>query len=59
MILNIVMVVGEDRRIVYMDTDSFSIKHNLRNEELEQRIKEHQDLFDLSNYPTDHPLYSK
>ena len=44
--------------MAYMDTDSFSIKHNLSNEELEQRIKEHQDLFDLSNYPTDHPLYS-
>ena len=39
--------------------NSFIIKHNLGNEELEQRIKEHQDLFDLSNYPVDHTLYSK
>ena len=47
---------GEDMRIAYMDTDSFIIKHNLSNEELEQRMKEHQELFDLSNYPVDHPL---
>ena len=46
-------------RIPYMDTDSFIIKHNLSKEELEQRLKEHQELFDLSNYPIDHPLYSK
>ena len=52
-------IFGEDMRIAYMDTDSFIIKHNLSNEELEQRIKEHQNLFDLSNYPVDHPLYSK
>ena len=52
-------IFGEDMRIAYMDTDSFIIKHNLSNEELEQRIKEHQELFDLSNYPVDHLLYSK
>ena len=52
-------IFGEDMRITYMDTDSFIIKHNLSNEELEQKMKEHQELFDLSTYPTDHPLYSK
>ena len=52
-------ISGEDMRIAYMDTDSFIIKHNLSREELEKRMKEHQDHFDLSNYPTDHPLYSK
>ena len=52
-------IFGEDMRIAYMDTDSFIIKHNLSKEEMEQRLKEHQDLFDLSNYPVDHPLYSK
>ena len=52
-------IVGEDMRIVYMNTDSFIIHHNLGTEELEQRMQEHQELFDLSNYPTDHPLYSK
>ena len=52
-------IFGENMHIVYMDMDSFIIKHNLSNEELEQRIKEHQDLSDLSNYPVDHPLYSK
>ena len=52
-------IFGEDMRIAYMDTDSFIIKHSLSNEELEQRLKEHQELFDLSNYPVDHCLYSK
>ena len=42
-----------------MDTDSFTIKHYLRKEQLEQRLKEHQELFDRSNYPTDHSLFSK
>ena len=52
-------IFGEDMRIAYIDTDSFIIHHNLSKEELEQRLKEHQQLFDLSNYPVDHPLYSK
>ena len=52
-------IFGDNMRFAYMDTDSFIIKHNLSNEELEKRIKEHQDLFDLSKYPVDHPLYSK
>ena len=52
-------IFEEDMRIAHMDTDSFVSKHNLSKEELEQRLKEHQELFDLSNYPTDHPLYSK
>ena len=51
-------IFGEDMRIAYMDMDSFSIKHNLSKEELEKRIKEHQEVFDLSNYPVDHKLYS-
>ena len=49
-------IFGEDMRIAYMDTDSFIIKHNLRNEELEKRMKEHQEQFDLSIYPIEHPL---
>ena len=52
-------IYGEDMRISYMDTDLFIIKHNLSKEELEKRMKLHQDKFDLSNYPIDHPLYSK
>ena len=42
-----------------MDTDSCIIKRNPTKEELEKRMKEHQHQFDLSNYPTDHPLCSK
>ena len=42
-------IFGSDMRVANVDTDSLIIKYNLAKEEVEKKMKEHQDLFDYSN----------
>ena len=44
--------------LCYMDTDSFIYHIPMSCQDRDAIIKEHQHLFDCSNYPRDHPLYS-
>ena len=44
--------------LMYMDTDSFIYKVPKSHNEMMKVLKAHEDLFDFSEYPTDHPNYS-
>ena len=47
---------GDNCELLYTDTDSFLLK--IETEDVYEDMAEKQMLYDTSNYPNEHPLYS-
>ena len=48
-------IYGDGIKLLFTDTDS--LMYEIKTSNLDEDIARHKDLFDLSNYPINHPLH--